>query len=150
MCIRDRIKSVPVAAVVTDRKTAGFSAIKHRNLNRVVTVYSSLLPGFNPAQIVDQIKSQIDAFPIDNNMYFKFTGEIEKQDENMSFLSNALLYALFLIIGLLVLQFNSVSKPLIILFSILLSFTGVFIGLVFFNMTFVIIMTMMGLSLIHI
>ena len=140
-----KIKSVPVAAVVTDRKTAGFSAIKHRNLNRVVTVYSSLLPGFNPAQIVDQIKSQIDAFPIDNNMYFKFTGEIEKQDENMSFLSNALLYALFLIIGLLVLQFNSVSKPLIILFSILLSFTGVFIGLVFFNMTFVIIMTMMGI-----
>ena len=104
-----------------------------------------MLPGFNPAQIVDQIKSQIDAFPIDNNMYFKFTGEIEKQDENMSFLSNALLYALFLIIGLLVLQFNSVSKPLIILFSILLSFTGVFIGLVFFNMTFVIIMTMMGI-----
>ena len=46
---------------------------------------------------------------------------------------------------LLVFQFNSVSKPLIILFSIFMSFTGVMLGLVFFNMTFVIIMTMMGI-----
>ena len=63
----------------------------------------------------------------------------------MAFLSSALLYALFLILVLLVLQFNSVSKPLIILFSIFMSFTGVFLGLVVFNMTFVIIMTMMGI-----
>ena len=63
----------------------------------------------------------------------------------MSFLSSALLYALFLILVLLVLQFNSVSKPFIILFSIFMSFTGVFLGLVVFNMTFVIIMTMMGI-----
>ena len=78
-------------------------------------------------------------------MRFRFTGEIEEQEENMAFLSRALLYALFLILLLLVLQFNSVSKPLIILFSIFMSFTGVLLGLVFFNMTFVIIMTMVGI-----
>ncbi|MEC7617298.1 MAG: efflux RND transporter permease subunit, partial [Bacteroidota bacterium] len=140
-----QIKSIPVAAVTDKKNTSGYSAIKHRSLERVVTVYSAILPGYNAAEIVNQIKTQIDAFQLPADMRFRFTGEIEEQEENMSFLSSALLYALFLILILLVLQFNSVSKPFIILFSIFMSFTGVFLGLVVFNMTFVIIMTMMGI-----
>ena len=140
-----QIKSIPVAAVTDRKNTSGYSAIKHRSLERVVTVYSAILPGYNTAEIVNQIKTQIDAFQLPADMRYRFTGEIEEQEENMSFLSSALLYALFLILVLLVLQFNSVSKPFIILFSIFMSFTGVFLGLVVFNMTFVIIMTMMGI-----
>ena len=140
-----QIKSIPVAAVTDRKNTSGYSAIKHRSLERVVTVYSAILPGYNAAEIVNQIKTQIDAFQLPADMRFRFTGEIEEQEENMSFLSSALLYALFLILILLVLQFNSVGKPFIILFSIFMSFTGVFLGLVVFNMTFVIIMTMMGI-----
>ena len=140
-----QIKSIPVAAVTDRKNTSGYSAIKHRSLERVVTVYSAILPGYNAAEIVNQIKTQIDAFQLPADMRYRFTGEIEEQEENMSFLSSALLYALFLILVLLVLQFNSVSKPFIILFSIFMSFTGVFLGLVIFNMTFVIIMTMMGI-----
>ena len=140
-----QIKSIPVAAVTDRKNTSGYSAIKHRSLERVVTVYSAILPGYNAAEIVNQIKTQIDAFQLPADMRYRFTGEIEEQEENMSFLSSALLYALFLILALLVLQFNSVSKPFIILFSIFMSFTGVFLGLVVFNMTFVIIMTMMGI-----
>ena len=140
-----QIKSIPVAAVTSRKNTSGYSAIKHRNLERVVTVYSAILPGYNAAEIVNQIKTQIEAFQIPSDLRYRFTGEIEEQEENMAFLSSALLYALFLILVLLVLQFNSVSKPFIILFSIFMSFTGVFLGLVVFNMTFVIIMTMMGI-----
>ena len=140
-----QIKSIPVAAVTDRKNTSGYSAIKHRSLERVVTVYSAILPGYNAAEIVNQIKAQIDAFQLPADMRYRFTGEIEEQEENMAFLSSALLYALFLILILLVLQFNSVSKPFIILFSIFMSFTGVFLGLVVFHMTFVIIMTMMGI-----
>ena len=140
-----QIKSIPVAAVTDRKNTSGYSAIKHRSLERVVTVYSAILPGYNAAEIVNQIKTQIDAFELPADMRYRFTGEIEEQEENMSFLSSALLYALFLILVLLVLQFNSISKPFIILFSIFMSFTGVLLGLVVFNMTFVIIMTMMGI-----
>jgi multidrug efflux pump subunit AcrB len=140
-----QIKSIPIAAVTSRKNTSGYSAIKHRNLERVVTVYSAILPGYNAAEIVNQIKTQIEAFQLPADFRYRFTGEIEEQEENMTFLSSALLYALFLILILLVLQFNSVSKPFIILFSIFMSFTGVFLGLVVFNMTFVIIMTMMGI-----
>ena len=63
----------------------------------------------------------------------------------MNFLSNALLAALALIMLLLVFQFNSISKPIIILISIFLSFTGVFLGNIIFQLPFVILMTMMGI-----
>ena len=76
---------------------------------------------------------------------YKFTGEIKQQSENQEFLSGALLTGIALIILLLVFQFNSISKPFIVLASIVLSFTGVFLGIVIFNLTFSILMTMLGI-----
>ena len=108
-------------------------------------MYSSILAGYNAKEIVDQIKFQLDGFDISQDVNFKFTGEIEEQDKNQEFLNTALLMALMLILLLLVFQFNSIIKPLIIILSIFLSFIGVFLGLIIFNMTFVIIMTMLGI-----
>ena len=140
-----QIKSIPVSAVVETKNVAGFSAIKHKKMRRVVTVYSAILPGYNANEIVSQIQTQLQGFSTPKGIDYAFTGEIAEQEENMRFLSSALGFAILLIMLLLVFQFNSVSKPLIILFSIFMSFTGVMLGLVFFNMTFVIIMTMMGI-----
>ena len=63
----------------------------------------------------------------------------------MAFLSKALVIALFLIFLIIVAQFNSISTPFIIGFSVLFSLTGVFLGLVVFRQDFVIIMTMIGI-----
>ena len=140
-----RIKEIPVSALVKQKPITSFNAIKHRELNRVVTLYSSVLAGYNANEVVDQVKNALNNFDLPGKVNFKFSGEIEKQDENMSFLSKALAAALGLILLLLVFQFNSISKPLIILLSIFLSFTGVFLGLMAFKMPFVILMTMMGI-----
>jgi len=140
-----RIKEIPVSALVKQKPITSFNAIKHRELNRVVTLYSSVLAGYNANEVVDQVKNALNNFDLPGKVNFKFSGEIEKQDENMSFLSKALAAALGLILLLLVFQFNSISKPLIILLSIFLSFTGVFLGLIAFKMPFVILMTMMGI-----
>ena len=140
-----RIKEIPVAALIKEENTTSYSAIKHRKLNRVVTLYSSVLAGFNANEVVDQVKMSLANFELPLNVRFQFSGEIEEQEKNMSFLSNALAAALGLILLLLVFQFNSISKPLIILLSIFLSFTGVFLGLILFQMPFVILMTMMGI-----
>ncbi len=140
-----RIKEIPVAALVTQKNITSFNAIKHRELNRVVTLYSSVLAGYNANEVVEQVKNALNNFQIAEGINFKFSGEIEEQEKNMTFLSNALAAALGLILLLLVFQFNSISKPLIILLSIFLSFTGVFLGLMIFQMPFVILMTMMGI-----
>ena len=140
-----RVKEIPVAALVEENKTTSFSAIKHRKLNRVVTLYSSVLAGYNANEVMNNAQVALTGFSMPEGVSFKFTGEIEEQEKNMTFLSNALLAALGLILLLLVFQFNSISKPLIILLSIFLSFTGVFLGLIAFQMPFVILMTMMGI-----
>ena len=140
-----QVKEIPVASLIKTKNVETYSAIKHRNLSRVVTLYSSILAGYNAKEIVDQIKFQLDGFDISQDVNFKFTGEIEEQDKNQEFLNTALLMALMLILLLLVFQFNSIVKPLIIILSIFLSFIGVFLGLIIFDMTFVIIMTMLGI-----
>ena len=140
-----QIKEIPVTALIERENSTSFNAIKHRQLNRVVTLYSPVLAGYNANAVVDQVKSVLASYELPQGVQFKFSGEIEEQEKNMSFLSNALLAALGLILLLLVFQFNSISKPLIILLSIFLSFTGVFLGLMAFQMPFVILMTMMGI-----
>ena len=140
-----QIKEIPVTSLIERKNITSFNAIKHRQLNRVVTLYSDVLAGFNANAVVDNIKKALLSFNLEDNIQYKFSGEIEEQEKNMSFLSNALLAALGLILLLLVFQFNSISKPIIILLSIFLSFTGVFLGLMAFQMPFVILMTMMGI-----
>ena len=140
-----QIKEIPVTSLIERKNITSFNAIKHRQLNRVVTLYSDVLAGFNANAVVGNIKKALLSFNLEDNVQYKFSGEIEEQEKNMSFLSNALLAALGLILLLLVFQFNSISKPIIILLSIFLSFTGVFLGLMAFQMPFVILMTMMGI-----
>ena len=85
----------------------------------------------------------------ENNMpvgyQLQYTGQAEEQQEAMDFLVKAFLLGLGLIAMILVTQFNSVVKPVIILASVLLSTAGVFWGLIIFRMPFVIIMTGVGL-----
>ena len=62
----------------------------------------------------------------------------------MAFLSNALLIAAFLILLIIVAQFNSYSMPSIIMITVVLSLIGVLLGLVISRQNFVIMMTMIG------
>lgn len=141
-----QIKEVPISAMVDMKNSNSFSAIKHKDLRRVVTVYSAVLAGYNANEVVDNVKQSIEGFTgFPRDVSYRFTGEVAEQEKNMNFLLGALATALGLIVFLLVLQFNSISNPLIILLSIFLSFTGVLYGISVFSMPFVIMMTMMGI-----
>ncbi|MDA8630511.1 efflux RND transporter permease subunit [Flavobacteriaceae bacterium] len=140
-----KTKEIPIASVVTEKNITSFSAIKHKDLQRSVTLYSSILAGSNANEIVNSAEISLSGFETLQGVDFKFTGEIKQQAENQSFLSGALLTGIALILLLLVFQFNSISKPFIVLASIILSFTGVFLGIVIFNLTFSILMTMLGI-----
>jgi multidrug efflux pump subunit AcrB len=140
-----QIKDIPVSTLINTKNTASYTAIKHRDLNRVVTLYSTVKTGYNATEIVQTIKTRMANYKTPGDITFSFTGEMEEQEKNMAFLTTALFAGLGLIIFLLVLQFNSFSKPFIVLMTIILSFIGVLFGLVIFNMTFVIMMTMVGI-----
>jgi len=84
-------------------------------------------------------------YEIPEGIDVRFTGEQEEQNKSSEFLLRALMIALSLIFLIIVSQFNSVTTPFIIMSSVLLSTIGVFLGLVVFNMDFVIIMTGIGI-----
>jgi multidrug efflux pump subunit AcrB len=74
-----------------------------------------------------------------------YTGQIEEQNKQMMFLVGAFFTGLGLIMLILIFQFGGISKPLIIMIAIFLSFIGVFGGLMITGWSFVIMMTMMGI-----
>lgn len=142
-----KIKEIPVATVATQSNNSGFSAIKHKKIKRVVTVYSALSPGETDAgAVVGKIREEMKNFKdLPKGIKIDYTGQLEEQEKQMSFLVGAFLTGLALIFFILIFQFNSVSKPGIIMLAIFLSFIGVFGGLVISGAPFVIMMTMMGI-----
>ncbi|MBT8237683.1 MAG: efflux RND transporter permease subunit [Croceitalea sp.] len=142
-----QIKEVPISAVANQVNSSGFSAIKHRDVQRVVTVYSALAPGYTDAgAIVGKIQEEMDGFVgLPNDIKVDYTGQIEEQNKQMAFLMGAFFTGLGLIFFILIFQFNSISKPGIIMLAIFLSLIGVFTGIVATGSAFVIMMTMMGI-----
>lgn len=142
-----QVKEIPVSAVAKQSNTSGYSAIKHRDVKRVVTVYSAMSPGFtDAAAIVSQIQNEMVSFTEKpETVKIDFTGQIEEQNKQMAFLMGAFFTGLALIFFILIFQFNSVSKPGIIMLAIFLSLIGVFGGIVITGSSFVIMMTMMGI-----
>lgn len=139
------IHQVPISAVATAKRTTTFSAVKRKDLTRVITITSGVLEGFNPTEVVGEIKSVMEDYGMPDSLDYAFTGQQEEQAEEMSFLLGALILAVFLIFLIMVSQFNSVISPFIIMFSVLFSLIGVLLGLVIFEMDFVIIMHMIGI-----
>lgn len=141
-----QIKEIPISAVATQKNTSGFSAIKHRNTKRVVLLYSGLAPGFtDAASVVSQIQNEMESFNKTKGIEIDYTGQIEEQNEQMQFLMGAFFAGLGLIMLILIFQFNSISKPTIIMTAVFLSLIGVFGGLMITGWPFVIMMTMMGI-----
>jgi len=140
-----RIVQVPISSVATIKYASTFSSIKRKNLDRIVTIYSNVMAGYNANEIVKQIKTLMLSYPMPKGYEYSFTGEQKEQAENTAFLMNAFMVALFLIFLLLVAQFNSILSPFIIMFSVIFSTIGVFLGLLVNNQDIVIVMTGVGI-----
>ena len=104
-----------------------------------------MLGGYNPNEVVAAIQEEVDQFPKLDAVSVKMAGEQEEQMETAAFLGNALLISLGLILIILVTQFNSVSKPIIILSEILFSIIGVILGITIFRMDMSIVMSGIGI-----
>ncbi|HQB78990.1 MAG TPA: efflux RND transporter permease subunit [Tenuifilaceae bacterium] len=136
---------IPISAVAEFHYSTTYGSVKRKDKDRVVTVYSNVLKGYNATNINNQLKTILSGFDMPEGYKYAFTGEQEEQQESMAFLGNAMLIALALILLILVTQFNSLVRPLIILTSVLLSTIGVLGGISTFKMDFVVVMTGIGL-----
>ena len=139
------LRQIPVSAVANVHYANNFGGVKRKNQKRIITLESNVLNGYNANEIVAQVEQSLTKFDIPKGVNVKMGGEQEQQKETGSFLGGALLSSLGLILLILVTQFNSISKPLIILSEILFSIIGVLLGLSIFGMSISIVMTGIGI-----
>jgi multidrug efflux pump len=140
-----RLISVPISAVANVEYTSTYNSVNRKNEERVITLYSNVLEGYNANEVVARIKNSLRNFDMPEHLNYEFTGEQEEQAENLEFLNTAFLVALFLIFLIIVSQFNSLITPFIIILSVVFSTIGVFLGYVVNNVDIVIIMTGVGI-----
>ena len=138
-------KQVPVSAVASVRYENAFSSINRKNQRRVVSLSSNVLTGFTANEIVAEINRVIKTIEVPEGYDIQLTGEQEQQKETSDFLGLAFLGALALMFLILVTQFNSLVKPLLIFSTVLFSLIGVFLGYAMTGQVFSIVMTGVGI-----
>jgi multidrug efflux pump subunit AcrB len=139
------LRSIPLSSVATIDYTDSYGGIKRQNLKRIITISSDVLTGYTANEIVPQIERLAAGFPLPDGIQISLTGERVDQEETASFLLKAMLIAIGLIFFILISQFNSISKTVIILSEVIFSIIGVLLGIVIFNMSISIIMTGLGI-----
>jgi len=140
------VRQVPLSSIADVQYTSTYAAIKRKNQKRVITLSSNVLSDFNPNEVVANIEREISGFTsAPKGVNVDMTGEQEEQQETASFLGGALLLALGLIVLILIMQFNSIGRTVIILSEIVFSIIGVLLGLAIFNMDISIVMTGVGI-----
>ena len=127
---------VPLSEVATWEVGDGFGGIRHKESERVITISADVRSGYQSNAVLGEAQVLLDDYleGLPSGYSYEWTGQQQDQQESFEFLFKAFLIALFLIAFILVSQFNSVAKPVIILSSVIMSTAGVFYGLVTFQM----------------
>lgn len=139
------VRQVPVGGFVNLRYGNTYGGIKRKNEKRIITLSSNVLSEFNPNEVVAAIQSEINNFNAPAGINIVMGGEQEEQKETGTFLMTAMGISMLLIFAVLMTQFNSFSRTLIIMSEIILSVIGVLLGIGIFDMDFVIVMTGIGI-----
>lgn len=139
------VRNVPMSSFADIQYDDTYGVIKRKNQKRIVTISSNVLSSYNEQAVVNEVQSAMRDFPSPPDVSIKFGGAQEEQAETSAFLGWAMMASIMLIVLILVVQFNSFSKPLIILAEIFFSIIGVLLGFSFWKMEFSIVMSGVGI-----
>ncbi|MBL0105772.1 MAG: efflux RND transporter permease subunit [Ignavibacteria bacterium] len=134
---------VPLTSVAKIDFSGGIGAINRKDLKRVVTVSANAEGRLGNDVLID-VKEKLKDLKFPTGYGIVYTGEQESQEESQTFLAKAFLISLLLVFFFLVIEFNSITSPVIIMFTVLLSLIGVLLGLLITQTPFGIIMTGIG------
>jgi len=140
-----QVLQVPISSVAEVNYSTTYNSIRRKDSERVVTLSSNVIEGFNANAINGDLKLLMEDYNLPEGYTYAFTGEQQQQAEDMAFLMRAFGAALFFIFIILVTQFNSLISPFIIILSVLFSTIGVALGYVFTGKEFVILFSGVGI-----
>ncbi|MDD4032900.1 MAG: efflux RND transporter permease subunit, partial [Bacteroidales bacterium] len=139
------VRQIPMSAFSTIRYNDSYGAISRIDEKRVITLSSNVLNEYNATEINREIAAALPRFTMPDGVTVQITGEQEDQQEAVEFLSLAFGIAIFIILFILITQFNSIMRMVIILSEVIFSISGVLLGFSLFRMPISVIMTGMGI-----
>jgi len=143
-----QVKSLPLSAVAKVDFTNTTGGVKRKDVRRTIQLQSNVLNPTMVAPINAELATKIDDFKskmkLPPDVSIKQSGQSAQEAETNAFLGTAFLIAVGLIFLILVLQFNSMSKPFIVVTEIFFSVIGVLIGYAVTGMTIATIMVLVG------
>ncbi|MBY0244450.1 MAG: efflux RND transporter permease subunit [Sphingobacteriaceae bacterium] len=139
------VRQVPLSSFAKVDYVNTYGGIKRKQSKRIIILSSNVVKPYNGNEVVANIQSEINQFKTPAGVSVKMAGAQEEQLETAAFLGNAMLISLGLILIILIIQFNSISKPLIILSEILFSIIGVLLGITIFGMEMSVVMSGIGI-----
>jgi len=147
-----RGQQIPLTSVADIEEGTGFGSITRIDESRVVTVSGDAAPGFNGPEVLTRVQNELSEYRqnLPPGYTMEYTGGNEEQQESFGFLTTALLIGASLIFLILIIEFNSISAPFIIMAAVGLSLIGVLLGLILtrtpFNLfTFIGIIALAGI-----
>ena len=141
------LRSVPMGALADVKYTNTFGGVRRKDLERIVTISSNITAEYQPkqTQVVNAVKAAIAQLPQQEGVTIGFAGEDAEMLDAVNFLGRSLVISVFIILLILVAQFNSIGKTLIIMTEVIFSVIGVLLGMALFNMDIVVIMLGVGI-----
>jgi multidrug efflux pump len=141
------LRSVPMASLAEVKYTTTYGGIRRLDQSRIVTISSNITSEYQPSQteVVNAVKAAIANWPQTEGVTVGFAGEDAEMADAFSFLGNALIISLFIILIILITQFNSIGKTIIIMTEVIFSIIGVLLGMAITGMDFSVIMSMVGI-----
>jgi multidrug efflux pump len=139
------VRIIPISSFASIDYATTYGGIKRKNQKRIISLSSNVLTGYNENEVVASVTEAIKDFNAPSGVQLKMGGQQEEQAETMGFLGNAMFIAVALIFLILVMQFNSFSRTIIIMTEIIFSVFGVMLGCGLFKTDISIVMSGIGI-----
>ena len=136
-------KAVPLSSLGSFEYCGGFGTINRVDQKRVVNLTADA-EGRLSSEVLMDVQKKLSEIELPIGYEITYAGEKETEDESRAFLGKAFGIALLLVVLVLVIQFNSLMVPLIIMTTVILSLIGALTGLLICGLPFGIIMTGIG------
>lgn len=121
--------SISLSQLVEENITSGLQSIRRSDGNIAITIASQLQKDGNALVVTKAFQEKMDNYDLPEGIFIKDVGENSENADLFIALGFGLFIAIFLIFSILVIQFNSFSQPVIIVYTIVMSVLGVNIGL---------------------
>ena len=136
-------KAVPLSSLGNFEYRGGFGTINRVDQKRVISLTADA-EGRLSSEVLSDVQKKLSMIELPAGCEIRYAGEKETEDESRAFLGKAFGIALLLVVLVLVIQFNSLMVPLIIMTTVVLSLIGALTGLLICGLPFGIIMTGIG------